>query len=138
MDTGRGHTYVNAVVRLNAANILYKREQHSSSSYCGNKKILISRIPKITMETKVVNGIVLIAFVCILMILRYPLSSMGIQILIRKGIERVKSFFIVLDGLFIYLNNLPALYQGLLILGIMVVLLILYLGGTLTRYGRYC
>ena len=90
------------------------------------------------METKVVNGIVLIAFVCILMILRYPLSSMGIQILIRKGIERVKSFFIVLDGLFIYLNNLPALYQGLLILGIMVVLLILYLGGTLTRYGRYC
>lgn len=90
------------------------------------------------METKVINGIVLIAFVCILMVLRYPLTSMGIQILTQKGIEIIKSFFTALDRFLIYLGDMPALYQGLLTLGIMVVLLILYLGGTLTRYGRYC
>lgn len=90
------------------------------------------------METKVTNGVVLIAFVCMLMILRYPLSSMGMQILIRKGIESVKSFFTILDRFLIYLGDMPALYQGLLTLGIMVGLLILYLGGALTRYGRYC
>jgi hypothetical protein len=137
VDTGRGYTVRECSSQVEYSTH-YKREQYLSSLYCGNKKILISRIPKITMETKVINGIVLITFVCILMILRYPLSSMGIQILIRKGIESVKSSFIVLDRLFIYLDDLPALYQGLLILGIMVVLLILYLGGTLTRYGRYC
>jgi hypothetical protein len=64
------------------------------------------------MERKVINGTVLIAFVCTLIILRHPLSLIGIQILIQKGIESVKSFFIVLDRFFIYLGDLPPFTRG--------------------------
>ena len=61
----------------------------------------------------------------------------GIIKIILDNLDVIERFFDILGGFFIRLENMPSLYQYVLIIGITVTILILYLGGALTRRGRW-
>ncbi|MBU7018428.1 MAG: hypothetical protein HXS44_13035 [Theionarchaea archaeon] len=61
----------------------------------------------------------------------------GIIKIILDNLDDVEGFFDILGRFFIRLENMPSLYQYVLIIGIVVIILILYVGGTLTRRGRW-
>jgi uncharacterized membrane protein YidH (DUF202 family) len=61
----------------------------------------------------------------------------GIIKIILDNLDDVERVFDILGGFFIPLENMPPLYQYVLIIGIAVTVLILYLGGALTRRGRW-
>jgi hypothetical protein len=60
-----------------------------------------------------------------------------VGILIIQHLEKVEEFFNSLGKFFDYLDSMPPSYQYLLLLGIIVGLLVLYLGGALPHRGRW-
>ncbi|MGD2249246.1 MAG: hypothetical protein PVF58_12640 [Candidatus Methanofastidiosia archaeon] len=60
-----------------------------------------------------------------------------VGILITQHLEKFKEFFNSIDKFLEYLDSMPPSYQYLLFLGIIVGVLILYLGGALPHRGRW-